>query len=560
MPNCKQCNSGFEVSDEDRQFLEKLSPIFGGKKQLIAEPTHCFECRTQRKLAFRNERYMYRRKCDFSGDEIVSMYPPDSPFKVYKQDVWWSDHWDAAEFGRDFDFNRPFFEQFRELQLEVPRVALVNKQSENAEYTNHSARNKNCYLSSVIFECEDIYYSDFATEHCKDCIDCSYIFEGCELCYQIYYGWGCYQAFYCDFVRRCENVRFCYDCVNCQDCFMSWNLRNKKYCIRNRQYSKEDYEAEMSRIFPLKYSKFKELYQEYLDSKRKFAIHPAIYSIQTINSTGDLIFNCQNCTHCFDFHNSEDCRYSVDTNDLKDCMDVYHAGWSELMYACHAIDGGFNCLFCHFSYDNKNAIYCDCVHNSEYLFGCAGLNHKKYCILNKQYSKEEYEELVPKIIEHMRQTGEWGDFFPITFSPFGYNQTRAQEFYPLTKEEAVSKEVLWSDYRAPKPKVNKVIPASQLPDSIEDTPDDILNWAIECEATGRLIKLIKPELDFYRRTGQPVPRRHPDQRYEDRMAVRNPRKLWERKCDKCQADIKTTYSPDRPEIVYCESCYLKEVY
>jgi hypothetical protein len=27
---------------------------------------------------------------------------------------------------------------------------------------------------------------------------------------------------------------------------------------------------------------------------------------------------------------------------------------------------------------------------------------KEYCILNKQYTKEEYEILVPKIIEHMK--------------------------------------------------------------------------------------------------------------------------------------------------------------
>jgi CxxC-x17-CxxC domain-containing protein len=44
------------------------------------------------------------------------------------------------------------------------------------------------------------------------------------------------------------------------------------------------------------------------------------------------------------------------------------------------------------------------------------------------------------------------------------------------------------------------------------------------------------------------------------MAQRNPRKLYERKCHKCDKEIKTTYSPDRKELVYCEECYNKEIY
>jgi hypothetical protein len=67
-------------------------------------------------------------------------------------------------------------------------------------------------------------------------------------------------------------------------------------------------------------------------------------------------------------------------------------------------------------------------------------------------------------------------------------------------------------------------------------------------------------LDFYRKHNLPIPKRHPDQRHLDRMALRNPRKLFDRKCDKCEKDIKTTYSSDRSEIVYCEECYNKEVY
>jgi len=42
--------------------------------------------------------------------------------------------------------------------------------------------------------------------------------------------------------------------------------------------------------------------------------------------------------------------------------------------------------------------------------------------------------------------------------------------------------------------------------------------------------------------------------------LKNPRKLYIRNCDKCGKEMKTTYAPERPEIVYCENCYNKEVY
>ena len=236
--------------------------------------------------------------------------------------------------------------------------------------------------------------------------------------------------------------------------------------------------------------------------------------------------------------------------------------------------------------------------NSKNIFGCIWLHsNQSYCIFNKQYTKEEYEVLVPKIIEHMMKTGEWGEFFPSSLSPFGYNETVAMEYFPLSREAVLGEAPFWkelsevkrktedfqkietenpspaiagtpfqkwayfnwSDYEAPFPKVDKIIPANKLPDDISKIPDDILNWAIECEITKKPFRIIKQELEFYRKHNLPIPRRHPDQRHLDRMALRNPRKLYERVCDKCQKEMMTTYSPERPEKVYCEECYNKEI-
>jgi hypothetical protein len=161
----------------------------------------------------------------------------------------------------------------------------------------------------------------------------------------------------------------------------------------------------------------------------------------------------------------------------------------------------------------------------------------------------------------MQKTKEWGEFFPVEISPFAYNHTVAQEYFPLTQKEVVDHGWQW---RLPEDqsfsKTSKNIPAKKLPDHITAIPNDILSWAIECEESGRLFTVQKNELEFYRRANLPIPHFHPDIRHARRMALRNPKKLWERNCAKCGQTLHTTYSPERPEMVYCEQCYLQEVH
>ena len=98
-----------------------------------------------------------------------------------------------------------------------------------------------------------------------------------------------------------------------------------------------------------------------------------------------------------------------------------------------------------FILDQSEAVsYSTFIINCHNVFGCAYLRNAKYAILNKQYTKEEYEELVPKIIKHMNdmpyidskgRVYKYGEFFPFGSSPFSYEETVASEYFPLTKEE-----------------------------------------------------------------------------------------------------------------------------
>jgi hypothetical protein len=66
------------------------------------------------------------------------MYSPDKPYKIYDQKIRWSDSWNAMDYGKEYDFTKPFFEQFKELYQYIPKISLTNTGSENSEYVNYS--------------------------------------------------------------------------------------------------------------------------------------------------------------------------------------------------------------------------------------------------------------------------------------------------------------------------------------------------------------------------------------------------------------------------------------
>jgi len=136
---CKQCGEDFEVTDDDLAFLENISPEFGGQKYLINSPKLCQRCRQIRRLVWRNERSLYKRKSDKSGKEIVSIYSPDkTDYKIYSIDEYQSDGWDALEYGFEFDFNLTFFKQYDKLVHLVPRKTINSIRNENSEFCNQT--------------------------------------------------------------------------------------------------------------------------------------------------------------------------------------------------------------------------------------------------------------------------------------------------------------------------------------------------------------------------------------------------------------------------------------
>ena len=512
-------------------------------------------------MSFRNERTLYLRKCDITGKSMVSMHPAGTQFPVYNITDWLSDKWEPLDYGRDFDFNRPFFDQFKEMCQQIPHFSLfVDPHMDiNSEYTNCSSEAKNCYLISQAEKNEDCYYSR-GINSCKDCSDCLRVHQ-CELCYECISLNSCYHCLYSQESENCSDVYFSSNLKSCQNCFGCHNLVQKQYYYFNQPLSKEEWEKRMREFsFTRENIEWAKMESE----KLKAALPKrAVHQTQCENSTGDHIIQCKGSHAVFDSKNLEDCAYCYEIlNGAKKAYDYSMWGLNvEYLYECNACGYNVNnLLFSNHCWQNvSNLMYCEsCFPNVKDCFGCFGLRRKQYCILNKQYTKEEYEALVARIIEHMQKTGEWGEFFPAGLSAYGYNETLALSLFPLSKEEVLKRG--WNWYDKEEGSNQYIGPNVKIPNSIEAVDDSICSQILKCEKTGKLYKIIPQELKLYRTLGVPLPTLCPEERHEDRMHQRNPRHLWKRSCEQCGKQTDSTYSPERPEKVFCEECYLKTVY
>ena len=559
---CQNCNSKFTIEPEDFEFYKKID---------VPEPTFCPECRLIRRLIYRNERKLHKRKSNYSGKEMISIYNDKSLFNIYETKIYNSGEWDALDYGMDYNFNKSFFEQFWKLLKKTPSEGLRIANSVNCDYCNVIINSKDCYVCSGIGS-ENCYYVGDAFMS-KDSLNSfsiyrsEKIFEGLDI-------ESSYNLKYCTFCDNCIDSAFLYNCRNCQNCFGCVNLRHKKYHIFNKPYTKIGYEKEIKKYDLRSCKGVEKINSDYKKFSLKFPRSWARIS-KSVNVTGDMINKSKNCQNCFNVkEGAEDCKYILTSGfSLKDSYDLYAGGMkASFCYDSVGMLGGQNIIFSDRSHECYNLAYCINSFNSHDLFGCTGLRHKQYCILNKQYTKKEYQELVPQIKKHMNEMPytdkkgriyKYGEFFPPELSPFGYNETIANEYFPLTKEEAIKQGYNW--YDKPKNEYKPTIKAKNLPDNIKDVDNSILKEVIECDSSNcagsNVFRIIPQELKFYKKMNLPLPHLCPDCRHRERIKQRNPLKLWKRQCMKkgCKNTFQTTYSPDRKEIIYCEKCYNKEV-
>ena len=583
---CQNCRGSFTIEADDFSFYEKMK---------VPPPTWCPECRLIRRLMRRNERSLYKRICNLCDKEKISMFPQSSPYTVYCTDCWRSDNWDGMNYGRDYDFSKPFFAQWHELLLTTPRYGII-QQGENvdSEYTNRANSNRGCYHIFASSRNEYCRYGTWFIDS-LDSMDC-YGVQKSEQCYGCIDCFQCYDLLFSQECNTCRSSAFLFNCRNCTNCFGCVNMRNAKYCIFNTQYSKEEYDAKLKSYNLSNYVVLADLRNKFTTFRRAFIVPWSVVH-HAVDSSGNWLEDCKNTRESFNCRDTEDVRYGQSLFETKDAMDFSNWGQgSERIYEC--INVGIQSAGIKFSTEcwvqAMDNTYCMNCETSKNLFGCISLRKKQYCILNKQYSKEEYETLIPQIMRHMDampyadskgRVYKYGEYYPPELCQFAYNESIAQEYFPLSKEQVIAAGYPWKDQEAKTYTITKK--PEELP-RIGDAQDSIKDEVIGCEHKGlcndqctTAFRIISDELQFYRKRNLPLPTLCPNCRHYERLRQRTPLKLWHRSCrcagkksvgdmyqntashfhgeGHCPNKFETSYAPDRPEIVYCEQCYQAEV-
>jgi len=551
--SCALSGEKFYIRKEDIDFYKKIS---------VSLPTFSYKERLRRKLAYLNSYTLFRVKSAHSGKEIIAAYPPDTSFKIYEHQFWFSGEFDALGYGMDCEMGKNFFDQFDVFQRRVPRPNLMTDSTNvRSDFSNFSTHLKDCYLTFDTLSGENLYYF-LCCEKSKDCIDCESMFSS-EFCYSSQLVHNSYKCFFVERSFDCRDSYFLYDCRNCECCFMCSNLRHKKYCFMNQQLSKEEYEEKMKGINLGSYKTLKKYKNEFNELKRNATYKPD-NNYKATNCFGDFIENSRGCYNSYFVFDSENTNYCMGLIRARDSYDTLGGDSPELCYefVSLSVKDNYKVKFSFQMNNCREVEYSHLCRNCSYCFGCVGLDKKSFCIFNKQYSEKEYWKKLDKIKTWMLERREYGEFFPPRLSPFPY-KISANFSYPgfrdLKEAEKYGYNVSDIDEFSDEAKENSV-DADELPDNIEDTLDDILSKNVFDRENRKYFRLTKYELDFYKRFNLALPHEHPLIRLGRFREIYNLKiEPYERVCGKCGKKITSFYNPEVYKNVFCEECYAREI-
>jgi hypothetical protein len=557
--HCAQCGVLFLVADQDLSFYDRVSPVLAGIKYAVPPPTCCPRCRQQRRLAWRNEHYLYRRNCDLCRRSIVSAHRPAVPYPVYCVSCWWGDGWNPLDFGLALDSGKSFLQQYKELQSRVPQLAIQNDNgigSENSEYCYDISRAKDCYRLVGSWYVQECHYS-LNVNRSKFVVDCNTTSINCELVYECLDSQRLYN---CAYLQNCEGCSDCFfgvDLKGCRQCICCHGLRQKEHYIFNQPHTPESYQEALKSFRLGSFSQVESLRTKFeawvLKRPRRAA------NIQHCDDCiGNNLFNCREVLG-YSVFNSEYSKFIDRSDGPKNCYDIINTGGPQWCYDCVTPDDSYLVIFSVWCWKSKNILYSDNCHSCDSLCGCISMRRNDHCILNVQYSEEDYDHRVGEILRSLERERVWGELLPISLSPYAYNESAAQEYYPLRAEDVAAKGWRWTD-ELPDLRGVETIGWQSVPDDIEEAPESLVNEIFACINCGKNYKLIPSELKIYKKLPAPIPRRCPQCRHLRRFRKKTPTAIWQRECAKCRTLVYTAYSPEHAEIIYCDRCYFNEVY
>jgi len=491
---------------------------------------------------------------------LLSVVHPATKLKVITDEEYAVS--DFSTINKDYDKTINFLRQFRELQLQIPLAPTRNYiKPENSlvfssygdqnSYFVGASRSKESFFGSASFDIENSaeffvsskVTSSFNIVHSQRIHNCRYVRE-------------CFD---------CLNSSFLFDCRNCEFCFGAINQRNKKYVFFNQQLTQEAYEIEIAKIDLSSREIIEQINKRFAELALSQGIWPENFNEGCQNCLGEYLRDCKDNRFCYQMVQSNNNYYSAFSSLPTENSAFTGGSGLQNCYSCCPCGKSNDCKFVGWGSQCHACEYCLNCEDCEYCFGCVGLKRKNFCILNRQYTEEEYWSLVDSIKCQMLQTGEYGEYFPASFSQSYFPESGAAFFclanneigekikaniFDPTQDGAIGQQLS---------SATKVKQPNEIPDKIGDLKaEDWVGVAIDDPVFKRRFAFLKPEIDFYKQEGIAPPTTHFISRVRKLFLSANSWSFETSECSKCQKNIfvakNKTYSTRK---IYCQACYLK---
>ena len=454
------------------------------------------------------------------NSDMISRFPDTNKVTIVDKDIFEENRDDLVKKWIDYNSDIDFFENFKILFDQTPQPNFIHYlPSENSNYTDSANCSKNAYLSNVVvFGCENVAYSCAIRSNVSNCYNSLYVIENSDNIYSSLGVVSSYNIFYSKYIQNSNHIYFSSNMIGCSECIFCDDLENASYYIENKKYDKAEYIQKKQEILNHK-SKFLDYYKKVNKNGKNYASTNTTWTFACNSEdveNGSFIVNVKDARNCI-FIWAEDGNENMYDNFItgasfwNDLYGVLNSWWSSHLYIqAHASLSNT----CFYSYNLLECHHC---------IGCIGLKNKSYCIFNKQYSKEEWEDLANQIFSQMDQDWILWDFFPWHINPFYFNDTMAGILWNFTKEEVQADWYMWRDeeIRVDIPEGADVININELHEY--QWYDTEWNWTINKDILKKVIKnekgnyyrIVQMEYDFLVKHKLPLPDIH----WLDRMKL-----------------------------------------
>ena len=374
----------------------------------------------------------------------ISRYPEtDRIGWIQKMKEFEEERADLTKKWQEYNISKKFFENFQDFIKNTKFPAMFSYWwTENSEYADSAHTSKNAYLTFLTtFSSENILYSFSVKMNCRNVINSVMIVESSENIYTSFCCINSYNIFFSRYIEKSSNIRFSTNLLGCNECLFCNNLQNQTYCIYNKQYNKEEYFKKKREILIDKKS-FLSHYMDILETQW--------FQINTSNSTWSWLSNCVDLDSwyiCFNLNKWKNTIW-VQSDEQNENMYNSFLCWRSHDFFWVTSSWWFsdNIYIGVWNNNTSHAYYSIFLDSCSYCLGCIWLKNKSFCILNKQYTKEERFEKANEIFAQMDKEWTLWQFFPWSMNPFYFNDTAAYLIDDsFTKEEVTAEWYLRRD-------------------------------------------------------------------------------------------------------------------